>query len=110
MRRADVEIAAGLREGDRLRLALLQYAGVPVALGRGAGRRAGEGVGGGGGATAPPLPHSERIPPPHRGSRGAGGGRRGGRPDRPPLLPPNSPGGGGRPQPRFGTATILRRS
>src|SRR5215472_17928481 len=32
MRGADVIIGAGLREGDRLRLALLQCAGIPVAL------------------------------------------------------------------------------
>src|SRR6267378_1985528 len=32
MRRADVVEAAGLREGEGLRLTLLQYAGVPAAL------------------------------------------------------------------------------
>src|SRR6516165_6032034 len=32
MRRADVVVAAGLGEGDGLRLALLQHAGIPVAL------------------------------------------------------------------------------
>src|SRR5262245_32316922 len=43
MRCADVEVITGLREGERLRLALLQYAGIPFAdlrpLERGSGMR-----------------------------------------------------------------------